>query len=119
MENRRSREYVLELRARLGPQGAEHPEGEVLHRRPTATMSHMAKVPVREFRNDIARVLDRVISGERIVVTVRGRSVAQVTRLENDRQWMSRDEFIRTISRLRPDDALAEDVRASDPNADD
>jgi len=78
-------------------------------------MSHMSKVAVRELRNDTAGVLARVAAGEVVVVTVRGRSVAQVTRLRNQRMWLPRAQFVGRILGLQPDRRLTADVRAVAP----
>lgn len=43
-----------------------------------ATLWHMADVSVRELRNHTARVIAAVESGERVVLTVHGRPVADI-----------------------------------------
>lgn len=45
----------------------------------------MATIPQRELRNDISRVLRRAEAGERIIVTVDGRPVAELGPVSSSR----------------------------------
>jgi prevent-host-death family protein len=51
-------------------------------RRPLVLCTHVLRIGVRELRNDVAAVVRRAAAGERIVVTVDGRPVAQLGPLE-------------------------------------
>lgn len=47
---------------------------------PSATMSHMERIGVRELRRDASAILRRVAAGETVEVTDRGRYVAVLLR---------------------------------------
>jgi prevent-host-death family protein len=49
----------------------------------------LARIGVRELRNSVAAVVRRAASGERLVVTVDGRPVAQLGPLEPDRRGVT------------------------------
>lgn len=51
-------------------------------------MSHM-EIGVRELRNETARVVDAVRSGERVVLTVRGVPVADIVPHAQRSRWLS------------------------------
>ena len=44
--------------------------------------THVLRVGIRELRNDVAAIVRRAAAGERVVVTVDGRPVAQLGPLE-------------------------------------
>lgn len=63
------------------------------------------EVTVRELRNHGGQVLDRVIAGERLVVTRSGEAVAELTPI--DERALSTDVLIERWSRLRRLDPVA------------
>ena len=69
----------------------------------------MLRVGIRELRNDVAAVVRRAAAGERVVVTVDGKPVAQLGPLEPDRDLTVDDlvaaGLLRPPSRPRPDEA--------------
>lgn len=71
----------------------------------------MARIPQRELRNNISDVLRRAEAGERIVVTVDGRPVAELGPVSG-----ARTATMRTLRDLvPPDDAwLADQARLRD-----
>src|SRR5688500_7438779 len=69
--------------------------------------THVLRVGIRELRNDVAAVVRRAGAGERVVVTVDGRPVAQLGPLEP--AGLTLDDLVATglvrpPSRSRPDD---------------
>ena len=68
----------------------------------------MATIPQRELRNNVGEVLRRAEAGERIVVTVDGRPVAELGPVAGSRGVAS----LRTLRELGPaDDGWLEDQR--------
>lgn len=61
----------------------------------------MATIPQRELRNDVGRVLRRAEAGERIVVTVDGRPVAELGPVTGQRPSAT----LRTLRNLGATDA--------------
>lgn len=60
----------------------------------------MATIPQRELRNKVSEVLRRAEAGERIVVTVDGRPVAELGPVSGSREVAT----MRTLSALAPAD---------------
>ncbi len=54
----------------------------------------MERVGIRELRNQVAAVVRRAGRGDRIVVTVDGRPVAQLGPLEPDRRGVTLDDLV-------------------------
>jgi prevent-host-death family protein len=50
-----------------------------------ATSEHAVEVGIRELKNHLSRYLDRVRDGDEIVVTDRGRAIARVVPLGDER----------------------------------
>lgn len=73
----------------------------------------MTSIPQRELRNDVSRILARAAKGERFVVTVNGRDVAELgpVRPATRHAWqpMAVAERIRRAAPLDP--GFADDVR--------
>lgn len=69
------------------------------------------KVGVRELRNDTARVVDAVRAGERVTLTVRGESVADIVPHGNRTRWLSGPVLARQLEHRSADPALANDLR--------
>ena len=77
----------------------------------------MASVPSRDLRNHTAEVLARVAAGERLVVTVRGEAVAELTPPPDRRPaFLSRAELLRIP---QTDPGLRETLRELDELLDD
>jgi prevent-host-death family protein len=71
----------------------------------------MSEVAARELRNDTAGLLRRVAAGEDVVITVRGRPVAQLVPLAaRRRRWLTRAELVRRLSTAQADPGLREDL---------
>ena len=70
----------------------------------------MTEVASRELRNQTRALLDRVADGERLVVTVNGRPVAELAPVAERPQWMSRGRFVREVLAHQADAALAADL---------
>lgn len=70
----------------------------------------MSTVASSELRNDTAGVLRRVEAGEVLTITVKGRPVAQLTRLTSSRQWLSRAELTARLRRSQADPGLRDDL---------
>ncbi len=81
----------------------------------------MTEVASRELRNQTRALLDRVATGERIIVTVDGRPVAELSPVADRPSWISRDRFIETILPHQADPELTADLRsiAGDETTDD
>ena len=69
----------------------------------------MPEVASRELRNDTRSVLRRVEAGEQVFITVDGRAVAQLRRLDERATWVSRDRFLALLG-PGADPALTEEL---------
>lgn len=73
----------------------------------------MSEVAARELRNQTADVLRRVQAGEHVIVTSRGRPVAELTPLHAARRRpIGRTELTRRLARVQADSGLREDLVA-------
>jgi prevent-host-death family protein len=71
----------------------------------------MAEIPSRALRNDTAGVLRRVEAGERMVVTVNGRPVAELVPMQQVRRgWIGRAELVARLGRAQADPGLRADL---------
>lgn len=71
----------------------------------------MADVAARELRNQTAEVLRRVEAGERVVITSRGRPVAELIPVRTARRGpIARAELTRRLHRAQADAGLREDL---------
>lgn len=69
------------------------------------------EVASRELRNDTAGLLRRVEEGEEIVITTRGKPVAALVPLgEERRRWLPRAELARRLALAQADPALRTDL---------
>jgi len=69
-------------------------------------------VATRELRNDTAGVLRRVEAGETVVITVRGKPVADLTPHRHDEpRWMPREELIESLKTHSADPGLRDDLK--------
>ena len=80
----------------------------------------MNEVASRELRNSTRALLDRVADGERVVVTVNGRPVAELVPVAERPQWMTKDRFVRDVLAHQADAGLASELQAlADDTTDD
>lgn len=71
----------------------------------------MSDVATRELRNHTADVLRRVQAGEQVTITSRGRPVAQLTPVREERRRpITRAELTRRLIRAQADFGLREDL---------
>lgn len=71
----------------------------------------MVEVATRELRNDTAGVLRRVEAGETVVITVRGKAVADLIPHRRDEpRWMPRQELIELLKTHSADPGLRDDL---------
>lgn len=69
------------------------------------------EVASRELRNDTAGLLRRVEEGERIVITRRGKPVADLIPHREERaRWLAPDEVMEIVTRFSADPGLREDL---------
>lgn len=69
------------------------------------------EVASRELRNDTAGVLRRVEAGETVVITRRGKPVANLEpHRGNSSRWFTRDEVMRIVETSSADPGLREDL---------
>ena len=71
----------------------------------------MSLIASRELRNDTAGLLRRVQAGEEVVITVRGRAVAELVPVRTPRRrWLPRAELVRRLSSSQADPGLRSDL---------
>jgi len=71
----------------------------------------LVEVATRELRNNTAGVLRRVESGETVVITVRGKPVADLIPHRRDEpRWMPRDELVELLKTHSADPGLRDDL---------
>ena len=70
----------------------------------------MATVASRDLRNRTRQVLERVEAGEDVTITVDGRPVARLTRVEKKVRWVSRDVLRAWLETGAADAGLAADL---------
>ncbi|MGL5927304.1 MAG: type II toxin-antitoxin system Phd/YefM family antitoxin [Dermatophilaceae bacterium] len=68
------------------------------------------RIGVRELRNDTARVVDAVRSGERVTLTVHGEPVADIVPHAVRRRWLSGPELRRQLMDDAADPGLRDDL---------
>ncbi|MGN6558059.1 MAG: type II toxin-antitoxin system Phd/YefM family antitoxin [Solirubrobacterales bacterium] len=69
------------------------------------------EVASRELRNDTAGLLRRVEGGERIVITRRGKPVADLIPHREERiRWLAPDEVMEIVTRFSADPGLHDDL---------
>ncbi len=80
----------------------------------------MAVIPQRELRNDVAGVLRRAEAGERLVITVGGRPVAELGPLATTRPLAAPERLAQILAETPVDPAWSDDLarmRAEDAGA--
>ena len=71
----------------------------------------MPEVASRDLRNDTAGVLRRVQAGEDITITVKGRPVAVLTPVRQQRRrWLTGTEFLTRLQNAQADPGLRDDL---------
>ncbi|MFL5896943.1 MAG: type II toxin-antitoxin system Phd/YefM family antitoxin [Solirubrobacterales bacterium] len=68
------------------------------------------EVASRELRNDTAGVLRRVEAGETVVITLRGRPVADLVPHMEQTRWLSPDEVMEIVTKFSADPGLRADL---------
>jgi prevent-host-death family protein len=69
-------------------------------------------VATRELRNDTAGVLRRVEAGETVVITVRGKPVADLVPHRADApRWMPRDELVELLKTHSADPGMRDELK--------
>jgi len=70
------------------------------------------EVASRELRNDTAGLLRRVEAGERIVITRRGKPVADlIPHREAQARWLAPDEVMEIVTKFSADPGLSDDLK--------
>lgn len=75
----------------------------------------MTEIPLRELRNDTSGVLRRVEDGERLIVTVSGRPVAQLVPLPRRKRYLTWEE----LTAAQADPGLYDELREMLPDSTD
>jgi len=73
----------------------------------------MREVPQRELRNEIAKVLREVAAGESVRITVRGRPVAELVPIGDDRgprRFVARNDLLHAFEGVGIDDEGAAEL---------
>lgn len=71
----------------------------------------VSEVPLRDLRNNTARVLRRAQAGEQIVITTRGKPVASLSPVAQPRRrWLPRTELVRRLKVAQADVGLRDDL---------
>jgi prevent-host-death family protein len=71
----------------------------------------VVEVATRELRNDTAGVLRRVEAGESVVITVRGKPVADlVPHQPEGPRWLGPDEVMEIVTKYSADPGLRDDL---------
>jgi prevent-host-death family protein len=79
----------------------------------------MRRIPQRELRNDVSAVLRRVMTGERLRVTVAGRDAADLVPIEDTPSWTSGSRARELIMAAQADPALAAELDEAFPDTTD
>jgi len=70
------------------PEHRQFPTSEGRDRQPGPALSHI-DVGVRDLRNDTARVIDALRTGQRVTLTVRGEPIADIVPHGSRTRWLS------------------------------
>jgi prevent-host-death family protein len=69
------------------------------------------EIATRELRNNTADLLRRIEDGDEIVITTRGKPVAALVPLaEQRRRWLPRGELVRRLAAAQADAGLRDDL---------
>ena len=78
----------------------------------------MRRIPQRELRNDVSAVLRRVMTGERLRVTVAGRDAADLVPIETP-SWTAGSRARELITAARADPGLSAELDEAFPDTTD
>jgi len=70
----------------------------------------MKRIPQRELRNDVSRVLRRVMAGEQLRVTVAGRDAADLVPIEDAPSWTAGARARGLIASVQADAGLSAEL---------
>lgn len=76
----------------------------------------MERIPQRALRNDVSRVLRRVMAGERLRVTVAGIDAADLVPIETSPVWTSGRRASELIGAAQADPGLAAELATAFPD---
>lgn len=76
----------------------------------------MRRIPQRELRNDVSRVLREVMAGERVRVTVAGRDAADLIPVDDTPMWTSGLRARQLITEAQADPGLARELEMDFPD---
>lgn len=79
----------------------------------------MADVAVRDLRNHTRQILDRVDAGERVIITVDGRPMAELRAVPRRPRHIDRERFAALLSSHAADPGLAQELRELVPDSTD
>ena len=79
----------------------------------------MRRIPQRELRNDVSAVLRRVMTGERLRVTVAGRDAADLVPIDDTPSWTAGSRARELITGSQGDPALAAELDEAFPDTTD
>ena len=68
------------------------------------------KIGVRDLRNNTAKVIDAVTSGERVVLTVRGEPIADIVPHGQRTRWLSGSQLQAQLEQRAADPQLLKDL---------
>ncbi len=77
-----------------------------------ALTSEPPSVGARELRNETRSVLDRVMEGDTVIVTLDGRPVARIEPLSTKPRWVNTEKFLKNLRRADP--GLRDELREFD-----
>ena len=79
----------------------------------------MRRIPPRELRNDVSAVLRRVMTGERLRVTVAGRDAADLVPIDDTPSWTAGSRARELIMASQGDPGLAAELDEAFPDTTD
>lgn len=82
-----------------------------------ALTSDPPSVGARELRNETRAVLDRVIEGDSVIITLDGRPVARIEPIRTKPRWIRTDVFLANLTQADP--GLRDLLRELDEEIDD
>ena len=85
----------------------------------SADESPRGVIPVRTLRNDVSEILRRVEAGESFIITVRGRPVAQITRVAEGPTFLPWAEVEKLLENSLADRGLLDELREMMPETTD
>ena len=77
-----------------------------------ALTSDPPTVGARELRNETRSVLDRVIEGDTVIVTLDGRPVARIEPISTKPRWVNTEKFLKNLRQADP--GLRDELREFD-----